>query len=74
MRSRESEPNGYPANELDAWAGRARTWAEGGEPDDMPRISPERATAAPRDVFLYFISAAKARNPAAATALQQRIT
>ncbi|MGH8145992.1 MAG: DUF72 domain-containing protein [Rhodanobacteraceae bacterium] len=73
MRSRECESNGYPANELDAWAGRVRSWAEGGEPDDLPRVSPERAPPARRDVFLHFISAAKARNPAAAMALQQRI-
>lgn len=75
MRSRESEPDGYPANELEAWAGRARQWHTGGEPDDLPKVSPESRTApAPRDVFVYFISAAKARNPAAAKALQGRLT
>jgi uncharacterized protein YecE (DUF72 family) len=75
MRSRESERDGYPARELDAWAARARSWQAGGEPDDLPRVSPDRhAGSAPRDVFLYFISAAKARNPAAAMALQGRLT
>lgn len=74
MRSRESEHHGYPARELDAWAGRARQWSEGGEPDDLPRIAPgSGAHSAQRDVFIYFISAAKARNPAAAMALQERI-
>ncbi|HEX5354093.1 MAG TPA: DUF72 domain-containing protein [Rhodanobacteraceae bacterium] len=74
MRSRESEPDGYPASELDAWAGRARSWSQGGEPDDLPKVSPEhKATTVPRDVFIHFISAAKARNPAAAVALQGRI-
>ena len=74
MRSRESESDGYPAQELDAWAGRARAWCEGGAPDDLPRVSDKpKAASAPRDVFVYFISAAKARNPAAAMALQGRI-
>jgi len=75
MRSRESERHGYPAKELDAWAARARSWHEGGEPDDLPRVSPESpAGSTRRDVFIYFISAAKARNPAAAMALQGRLT
>jgi uncharacterized protein YecE (DUF72 family) len=74
MRSRESEPDGYPAKELDAWAGRAQAWHGGGAPDDLPRVSDhDESAAAARDVFIYFISAAKARNPAAAMALQGRI-
>ena len=75
MRSHESERNGYSAAELDAWAMRARSWHEGGEPDDLPRILPESEAASmqQRDVFVYFISAAKAHNPAAATALQRRL-
>ncbi len=75
MRSRESERDGYPAKELDAWAERVRQWARGGEPDDLPRVLPvEKKKSAPRDVFLYFISAHKARNPAAAMALQRRMS
>lgn len=75
MRSRESERHGYPVKELDAWADRAQSWHQGREPDDLPRVSPEnRATSKPRDVFIYFISAAKARNPAAAMALQGRLS
>lgn len=74
MRSAANEANGYAAAALDAWARRARCWAEGGEPDDLPRIESARtAHAAPREVFVYFINAAKARNPAAALALQQRL-
>lgn len=74
MRSRESERHGYPAKELDAWAERARLWHEGGEPEDLPRVSSEsRGTSKRRDVFIHFISAAKACNPAAAMALQGRL-
>jgi len=73
MRSRESEPDGYPARELDAWAGRVQAWHDGGAPDDLPRVADgDEWTSVPRDVFVYFISAAKARNPAAAMALQGR--
>lgn len=70
MCSRSEIANGYPADELDAWAARARQWASGGEPGDLRRIVDAAAPAKPRDVFIQFISAAKERNPAAAMALQ----
>lgn len=75
MRSHASESDGYAGKELAAWAERARLWANGGEPDDLPRVDPARTgkPSGPRDVFLYFISSAKARNPAAAMALLQRL-
>ncbi|MEO8672389.1 MAG: DUF72 domain-containing protein [Tahibacter sp.] len=70
MRSRADVASGYPPVELAQWARRARLWAAGGEPDDLPRLAGATPPAASREVFLYFISAAKARNPAAAMALQ----
>ncbi len=74
MRSNAGVPTGYPPQALQAWAERARTWAVGGEPADLPRLVAEAATPAPRrDVFLFFISAAKERNPAAAMALIDRL-
>ncbi len=74
MRSRTDIGNGYSTDELDHWADRARVWAHGGEPDDVPRIGPTAAaTSKRRDVFVYFISAAKERNPAAAIALIERL-
>ena len=70
MRSRSDIATGYASPELERWAARARTWAMGGEPDDLPRIAPPAQGApGPREVFVYFISAAKERNPAAAMAL-----
>jgi len=57
MNAREEEPLGYPEAELDRIADLARGWAEGGE----------------RDVFIFFIAAAKVRNPAAAQALIERL-
>ena len=70
MRSRSDIATGYASPELERWAARARTWAMGGEPDDLPRIAPPaQGASGPREVFVYFISAAKERNPAAAMAL-----
>ena len=73
MRSRADIATGYTGEELGLWAQRARTWAAGGEPDDVPRIDPSTAPGRPRDVFVYFISAAKERNPAAAMALIEQL-
>jgi uncharacterized protein YecE (DUF72 family) len=74
MRSRAAIATGYTDAELQRWAQRAQLWAAGDEPDDLPRIEPAgTANAKPRDVFVYFISAAKERNPAAAMALLQRL-
>lgn len=69
MLSRASEKNGYPAKALKTWAARCATWAGGGDPDDLPHVGDTAPKAAARDVFVYFISAAKERNPAAAVAL-----
>ena len=72
MGTRSGIPTGYPQKELQAWAERARAWASGGEPDDLPHVGAAAAApAAHRDVFVYFISGAKERNPAAAQALLQ---
>ncbi|MGH8084670.1 MAG: DUF72 domain-containing protein [Lysobacter sp.] len=73
MRSRADVANGYSDDELALWAGRARAWARGEEPDDVPRIDPPTAPGRPREVFVYFISAAKERNPAAAIALIEQL-
>lgn len=74
MRSEATLATGYADAALAAWAERARRWAGGGEPDDLPRVpGAAPAAAKPRDVFLYFISAAKERNPAAAMALLARL-
>lgn len=74
MRARSDLPTGYADAELDAWAARARTWAAGGEPADLPRIGPAPGAASgPREVFVFFIAAAKERNPAAAMALRARL-
>ena len=72
QRTSEKEKTGYPPRALDAWAKRAQTWAEGGAPDDLATIAPAAPAEAKRDVFIYMISGAKVRAPAAAMALIER--
>ena len=64
---------GYPPRALDVWADRAKTWAKGGEPKDLPRVDKTSAKKQPRDTFVYFIHEAKLRAPAAAMALIERL-
>lgn len=71
---KDTAKTAYTPKALDAWARRARVWAEGGVPDDLPRADPARETARkPRDVFVYFIHEGKARAPAAAAALNKKL-
>lgn len=64
----------YPPKALDAWAKRLETWASGGEPTDLPRITDATPKKQPRDVFAYVIHEAKVRAPAGAMALIDRLT
>jgi uncharacterized protein YecE (DUF72 family) len=72
QRTTEKEKTGYAGKALDAWAKRAQAWGEGGAPADLAALAgpPERK---PRDVFVYMISGAKVRAPAAAMALIERL-
>jgi uncharacterized protein YecE (DUF72 family) len=65
----EKVKTGYPPAALDAWAKRARVFAEGGMPDDLSAIADNRPAKTARDVFIYMIAGAKVRAPAAAMAL-----
>ena len=69
----EKEKSGYPARDLDRWAKRAQTWTTGAAPDDLVPIAGTPPGKRKRDVFLYMISGAKVRAPAAAMALIERI-
>jgi uncharacterized protein YecE (DUF72 family) len=72
QRSEAKVETGYTTKDIAKWAKVAETWADGGEPKDLPRIG----AAAPkkkRDVFVYVISGAKERAPAAAMALIAKI-
>jgi uncharacterized protein YecE (DUF72 family) len=69
----EKEKTGYSAKALDAWAKRARQWEAGGAPDDLATVGGKAPAKARRDVFIYMISGAKVRAPAAAMALIERL-
>ncbi len=74
MRSQARLHDGYPAPALRRWAERIQAWRAGADPDDLPHVGAAAAPAAPREVFVFFISAAKERNPAAAMALLRALS
>jgi uncharacterized protein YecE (DUF72 family) len=73
QKGNEKLKTGYPPKALDRWAKRAQTWAQGGEPNDLPKVDKKPAPKKPRDTFVYFIHEAKVRAPAAAMALIERL-
>jgi uncharacterized protein YecE (DUF72 family) len=74
QRASEQEDAGYSAAALATWADRARSWAAGKVPRDLPLIAPpERQPPASRDVFIYLINGFKPKAPAAAMALIERL-
>lgn len=64
MGTQEKEKLGYPKAVIAKWAERARRWEKGESPalDLLAPPAPKKK----RDVFLFVISGAKAKNPAAA--------
>jgi len=59
---------GYTTAEIKKWAAIAQGWADGKVDKNLPTVG-KPAKPAPTDAFVYFISGAKERNPAAAIAL-----
>jgi len=70
--SQADEETGYAPKDLDLWAARAKHWSKGEAVDDLPLIGTAEKHKGV-DCFVYFIAAAKERNPAAAMALMERI-
>jgi uncharacterized protein YecE (DUF72 family) len=74
QKGNDSIATAYPENELGAWAARARIWAAGGIPEDLPLVDPgHKPKSKAREVFVYFIHEGKMRAPAAAMALIERL-
>jgi uncharacterized protein YecE (DUF72 family) len=73
QRTTEKMRTGYPPAALDTWAKRARTFADGHAPADLPTLAEPSRSKGKRDVFIYMISGAKVRAPAAAMALIERL-
>jgi len=68
MGTQAKEKLGYPAATLKKWAERAKAWETGASPGKLPLLAPPAAKKK-RQVFLFVISGAKERNPAAAQAI-----
>jgi uncharacterized protein YecE (DUF72 family) len=74
QRGSDDVQTGYPADELDAWARRLTTWADGGAPEDLPSVAADvPAPHQPRDVYAFVIHEGKVRAPAAAMGLIDRL-
>lgn len=73
QQGHDEVPTCYAPGDLDAWAERARTWASGAVPSDLPRANPSaEPEKTPRDVFIYFIHEGKVRAPHGAMAFAER--
>ena len=55
------------------WAKRARHWSAGAAADDLATIAAPLPARGRRDVFMYMISGAKVRAPAAAMAMLEQL-
>jgi len=72
MGANEKAKLGYAPKTLDLWASRAKDLAGGAAAEGLTTVASAAATQ-PRDVFFYFISGFKERNPLAAMALLERL-
>ena len=73
MRTSAELPEGCTAQAFAQLAACAHCWAQGDEPAALPRVEAASGSAAPRDVFMFFISGAKEKAPAAAMALKREV-
>lgn len=73
MRTEPQLPQGCTPQALDGIAACARAWSDGREPEALPRVEPAPPPGGPRDVYLFFISGAKERAPAAAMGVLDRL-
>ena len=71
MRTDADFPEGCTAQAFAQLAACGRCWACGDEPQALPRVEPAPTDAPARDVFMFFISGAKEKAPAAAMALMR---
>ncbi len=68
MGTKANDKLGYPPATLKIWAERAKDWEKGASPKASMLVAPAAAKKR-RDVFLFVISGAKEKNPAAAQAI-----
>ena len=72
MGTKENEEQGYAKSDLKKWAARASQWSQGQTPDGF-ETKALPGDGKPRDVFLYVISGAKAKNPHTAMGIMQHL-
>ena len=73
MRTQAGLPQGCTPTVLNQYAACARTWRDGSEPIAVPRVAEPAGAGTARDVYLFFVAAAKERAPAAAMAVIERL-
>jgi uncharacterized protein YecE (DUF72 family) len=74
QRGSDDTPTCYPRKDIDSWARRFETYAEGGVPDDLSLIAETRKVEKkPRDVFAFFIHGGKVNAPEGAKTLQKKV-
>lgn len=74
MKTESRYKAGYAPKRIDDWSRCAGEWHGGAVPAGLPAIAtPASLRATPTDVFIFFISGAKERAPAAAMALIDRL-
>jgi uncharacterized protein YecE (DUF72 family) len=73
QRTQMENDLGYSSADLDRWAARAKLWESGAAPADLPRLENKAAPKKKRPLFIYMISGAKVRAPAAAMGLIERL-
>ena len=73
QRTTDAEETGYSKSDLKRWAACARIWEAGGVPEDLPHVAEAVVTKTKRPVFVYMISGAKVRAPAAGMALLEQL-
>jgi uncharacterized protein YecE (DUF72 family) len=73
MTADDTLETGYPADELDLWAGRLKEYAAGEVPAAFTPVDRTGPAAEPREVYAYVIHEGKVRAPRAAMELQARV-
>lgn len=72
QQGQDDIPTAYSPSDMALWQERARIWAGGGTPDDLPLADAETTVdSVAREVFVYFIHEGKIRAPQAAQAFMQ---
>jgi uncharacterized protein YecE (DUF72 family) len=73
QRTNEKIATGYATKAIVEWAKRAKDYESGSAPKYLPMLLAAPVSKKKRDVFVYFISGAKVRAPAAAQAVIEQL-